>query len=383
MRPLAEASSDREAPPSLLVECTERTYRRRASAMPAHLPAIVLALLVGWQPSVRAGNLVLVGLLIAYVVLGSLAGHRFRSRPVDEARARLWSRAIYFKLAALGLIQNAVFLHLAMHGVPHALDYMLVVAAAYSAGCVASYRYLPGLSIVYVVAVAAPLALFHVVSGTQSSQVIALLLAVFVVFMSNAAASLHRESIERLQLVRALRQARDRAEALARTDTLTRLLNRRALFESGGERFAEAMRHGRPFAALLLDLDHFKSINDRFGHASGDAVLAALADALRDTARASDLVGRLGGEEFAVLAAETHAAGALGLAERVRSAVSAIRVEGLPPITVSIGVADLSAGDTRLDGLIARADRALYAAKRRGRDRTVLDHPGEGELRPA
>lgn len=370
------ATAANPSSPSLLVECTERVYRRRASAMPAHLPAILLALLIGWEESVRASNLILVGLLVLYVVIGWQAGRWFLSRPKDEARARTWARALYPQLVVLALVQNAIFLNLAAHGVAHAADYLLVVVSVYCAGAVASYRHLRGLSIAYVVAVTLPLAAYHLTSGTQSGQVIALMLAAYVVFMANAAAALHREAVERLELVHELRAARDAAEALARTDGLTGLLNRRALFETGEARFSDAMRGSRPFSTLLLDLDHFKSINDRFGHGAGDAVLVALADALRSTGRTSDLIGRLGGEEFAILVPETDAVGALGLAERVRRAVGSIDIRGLPRVAVSIGVAEMRRDDDRLDTLIARADRALYEAKRRGRDRAVLDVPG-------
>lgn len=161
---------------------------------------------------------------------------------------------------------------------------------------------------------------------------------------------------------------------IARIDPLTRIANRRALAEHARRMIAEATRHGREFAVLLIDADHFKRINDQFGHAGGDSVLCTLVAHLQRALRASDVLGRLGGEEFVALLPDTGAAAALETAERVRAAIAAgtISVTGQPhPLTVSIGVSALRPGDTGLEDLLHRADHALYAAKRAGRNRVA------------
>jgi diguanylate cyclase (GGDEF)-like protein len=159
---------------------------------------------------------------------------------------------------------------------------------------------------------------------------------------------------------------------LATTDGLTGISNRRAFLERAQQEMLRSRRFGRPLALLMLDIDHFKRINDRHGHAVGDAALRSLAATVRGQLRQVDLFGRLGGEEFVVLLPETSAAAALEVAERIRAAVSRARVPtaaGDLQFTVSIGVVGLDAGDADFDALLSRSDQALYRAKERGRDR--------------
>jgi diguanylate cyclase (GGDEF)-like protein len=164
-------------------------------------------------------------------------------------------------------------------------------------------------------------------------------------------------------------------ERLASMDALTGTYNRRTLEDLGRRTLARARRQGRAASVLLIDADHFKRINDEYGHEAGDAVLIDLVQRIRNALRTEDLVGRLGGEEFAVLMPDTGEADAKLVAERLRSAVPAtempIGARALR-VTVSVGVATLSPDDENLADLLRRADQAMYAAKRRGRDRVVV-----------
>jgi diguanylate cyclase (GGDEF)-like protein len=136
---------------------------------------------------------------------------------------------------------------------------------------------------------------------------------------------------------------------------------------------AQALRSGSPLAAIGLDLDRFKDINDRFGHEAGDTVLAHVGALLTTSVRASDLVGRLGGEEFVILAPDTDAPGAATLAENLRAALEREGVPGVDrAITASFGVAVLPDHAQTSDALLRLADRALYAAKAEGRNRVVV-----------
>lgn len=156
-------------------------------------------------------------------------------------------------------------------------------------------------------------------------------------------------------------------------DALTGVMSRRAWFEAAREAFARAGRSGRDLALLALDIDHFKSINDRYGHAGGDAVLKGFAQVVSDNVRQGDFLGRLGGEEFAVLLPDTGPADALKLAERICEAVRThtfAEVEDCR-ITVSIGYAPRLVNETGPETALQRADLALYAAKNAGRDRVV------------
>lgn len=176
-----------------------------------------------------------------------------------------------------------------------------------------------------------------------------------------------------LQLIVALDQAMRRLEELAMTDSLTGVRNRRCFMQAAALEFERATRHNRPMAIVLIDVDHFKRINDRHGHQSGDQSLIEIAHACQQTLRKTDLLARFGGEEFIVLLPETGQREAVRLAERMRSAVaSEVRLPGSGrpgEVTISLGAVALSRSTPSLDVLIQAADLALYDAKRAGRDR--------------
>jgi diguanylate cyclase (GGDEF)-like protein/PAS domain S-box-containing protein len=163
-------------------------------------------------------------------------------------------------------------------------------------------------------------------------------------------------------------------EQQALHDALTSLPNRRAYEAQAGQAMARAARSGAALTVGVADLDHFKKINDRYGHAVGDAVLRTVAQALRDTGRITDVAARLGGEEFGLLFPDASLRQAHQVAERLRAAVAAA-VTPLPDggqlqVTISIGVASLMAGAS-LDAAMSEADKALYAAKHQGRNKVV------------
>ncbi|MCZ7660667.1 MAG: GGDEF domain-containing protein [Xanthobacteraceae bacterium] len=175
----------------------------------------------------------------------------------------------------------------------------------------------------------------------------------------------------------------------AQIDPLTGLFNRRAFLEQGEALRRRQVAAGRPVAILLVDLDHFKSINDRFGHQLGDRVLQVFARTARANLRMSDLVGRLGGEEFIVLVADAERSNAYLVADRIRTAfmadaavVDGVRVQA----TLSAGVSVIVDPDQDLSALFTQADRALYRAKARGRNRVEVagtEPPPAGAAVPA
>lgn len=170
---------------------------------------------------------------------------------------------------------------------------------------------------------------------------------------------------------------------MATTDLLTGALNRRSFMAAAGQEFTRATRYERPLAVLSIDVDVFKDLNDVHGHAAGDTVLQGVTAAWQSLLRATDRVGRMGGEEFAILLPETDAARARDLAERVRSACEGLAFPFLAhgrSVTVSVGVAAVQTGDSSIDHALARADRALLAAKRHGRNR-VEAAPVDGSAR--
>lgn len=166
-----------------------------------------------------------------------------------------------------------------------------------------------------------------------------------------------------------------RLQEAARRDALTDALTRRALDEAAEIEIVRSLRHDMPLSLLLLDIDHFKTINDRFGHPAGDAVLRQFTVTTRRCLRREDLLSRIGGEEFCALLPNTGAAGAAQLAERIRAAIADLQIDidgQHPGLRVSIGVATLRNDGTEWPELMRRADDALYAAKRSGRNRVAI-----------
>lgn len=172
----------------------------------------------------------------------------------------------------------------------------------------------------------------------------------------------------------ALRALMHELEAAAATDSLTGALNRRSFGHAYGREAERCHRQGLKLHVMMIDIDHFKKVNDRYGHAAGDEALRALVSACATRLRKTDVLARIGGEEFAILAAASVPTEALHLAERLREKITTIRVtagEETFGFTASIGVAEAHVPDEPVDDVLARADAALYEAKRTGRNRVV------------
>lgn len=172
-----------------------------------------------------------------------------------------------------------------------------------------------------------------------------------------------------------LRRRTEELDRMSRTDHLTDLFNRRHLDEALQAMVASSRRHQFPITVLLVDVDHFKQVNDRYGHVAGDVVLQVVAAALRRAVRVDDVIGRWGGEEFLVLAPHTDVEGGRMLAERLRASVAgapAATAAGDIEVTISIGGATATAPGTGVDVVLRAADGHLYAAKGAGRDRVVV-----------
>jgi len=180
--------------------------------------------------------------------------------------------------------------------------------------------------------------------------------------------------------------AAETAERLSREDPLTGIHNRRALLHLGAQALKEAHRYQRRCCALMLDIDHFKRVNDGYGHATGDVAIRAVTQLCQTMARAPDNVGRIGGEEFVLILPDTQEEGAYALAERIRQRIAAETItspEGVPfQVTVSIGVVEAGRG-VNIDRLLDQADKAMYVAKNAGRNQTVVFRPEMAETQSA
>ena len=202
------------------------------------------------------------------------------------------------------------------------------------------------------------------------------------------ASQIHRRALERREYDVQLAQEHLLAEvqAMATVDWLTNLYNRRHFFRLGEDEIVRARRYRHPISVLMIDIDHFKAVNDTHGHTVGDEVLAAIASRLLGGLRQSDIAGRYGGEEFAVVLPETDVTSATQIvAERLRDAIAARTIDtarGPLQLTISVGVAGVDLDHEQLLDALGRADVALYAAKHGGRNRVVPWSPTLDPLGP-
>jgi diguanylate cyclase (GGDEF)-like protein len=171
-----------------------------------------------------------------------------------------------------------------------------------------------------------------------------------------------------------IRQQNEELQRLATRDALTDCLNRRAFHSQLEQALALSLRHADPLSVLMIDVDHFKGVNDRFGHAVGDAVLRGVADRIRATLRSTDLVCRFGGEEFCVLLPKTASEDAAAVAEQLRAAIAHGEIAGVA-VTASFGVGSIDRSEITAAALLEQADAALYASKRNGRNRVTVADP--------
>lgn len=181
------------------------------------------------------------------------------------------------------------------------------------------------------------------------------------------------------------REAQAKLEKLATIDSLTGLYNRRHFTDLATRQIVQAVRYGQPLSLIMFDVDHFKAVNDSFGHATGDMVLEKLARITRDVLRQADISGRLGGEEFAACLPETGIDGAENLAERLRMSIAMEIMDspgGTLSVTISLGVTEMVTGGENLDAILKRADNALYRAKDTGRNRVVIAVGNDSEIAP-
>lgn len=171
------------------------------------------------------------------------------------------------------------------------------------------------------------------------------------------------------------KQLESQLREIASHDSLTGVLNRRAFMERGTALLDHCRRHAKPCAVMMIDIDHFKLVNDRYGHQTGDDALRACATSIAGALREADILGRLGGEEFAVVLPHSSVESAFSVAERIREAIFEMQILAggatRLSITVSIGMAEMDHRDADIEAILGWADQALYRAKATGRNRAI------------
>ncbi|ACK65209.1 response regulator receiver modulated diguanylate cyclase [Rippkaea orientalis PCC 8801] len=180
--------------------------------------------------------------------------------------------------------------------------------------------------------------------------------------------------VELKQVQKQLQEACQTMKKLADTDELTGIANRRCLLEFAQREFQRSLRYGTPFCLLMIDVDHFKNINDKYGHPNGDKAIQWVVEIIKLGLREVDFFGRFGGEEFIVVLPQTALGGALEVAERIREAIASQPLtleQDTVTLTASIGVATYTGEDKTVVGMIQRADKSLYQAKAKGRNQVI------------
>lgn len=325
-----------------------------------------------------------------FSLVGLLALGRFalilasRKRRPGSAETSRWERLFVMSLVSTALVWGVGGLLIMP---PHSLLHQVIVyfiLLAVAGGIVATYSAHASGASVSVGCVMLPATVWFVLQGDVVLRALAAGGLVYVGAAYRASWTLSCFLRRSFQLTHELQGAYAAAEERARTDDLTGLKNRRAFYELGARTLEHAQRYGHPVCVVMLDIDRFKRINDTWGHAAGDEAIKAVAQVIRQTVRATDISGRVGGEEFAVLLPESSAEEAAAQAERLRQAVAGLSLrQGADeiPITCSLGVAERD-GESSLDRLMRRADLALYEAKVQGRNR-VARHGSRGVIQTA
>jgi len=358
----------------IFLECVRINSRYRMRNIATHYLVAILPLMLGWSTSARQSNLALVGILLFYATVAISFTYWFNKALRSASLTRAVGRSLYVQMVFVGVMYNLIFYNLHLHGIANAMTYGLVVVTLYAAGGVSSYHTMKHLGMTFVITAMTPQVVYYLSLGTKEGNLFAFIVGVFIVFVSQVSKDIHAHAIEIMMLNRELKTEREKAETLAMTDELSGLPNRRAFIERGRAILAAARRNAEPVSLVMLDIDHFKTVNDSYGHAAGDDVIKEIASILRDSVRESDLVGRIGGEEFAVVLPRARSEESCGLAERIRQKISCLTLDARGTnigLTASLGVAESSDEHGTLDELLSRADHALYEAKAAGRNRVA------------
>lgn len=235
--------------------------------------------------------------------------------------------------------------------------------------CYSAYRYMTVVSIILVL-MPCTLWLMFQPSSLQVGMGVAVL--VFASFVFSATRSLSDALETAFRLTREMEHAHSVSTRAAQTDELTGLKNRRAFFEDAQQMFGYCRKNRLPLCAVMLDMDHFKHINDTYGHQVGDQVLRQMGQVISTSFRETDVYGRLGGEEFAVLLPSTSLEVARNIAEDLLQSLTGLMSGPVHRISASVGVASMTSEDHDLHSLMNNADKALYRAKARGRSQVAV-----------
>lgn len=316
---------------------------------------------VGWLSILTASTVLRVTMFVAY----------FRS-PDSERTPQRWELKYWLSLVVSAGVwgTGALVVMPADDLLSQALVMLFTVGMSVAAvSCYSAYRYM---TLVSMALVLLPCSIWLLFQSASTQVGMALSALIFASFVVSATRKLSEALEQAFRLTREMERAHSISNYAAQTDDLTGLNNRRAFFGGAQQLFSACRRDQRPLCALMLDMDHFKQINDTFGHQAGDSVLQQIGGVIKASFRACDLHGRMGGEEFAILLPDTAFEVALDIAEQVVQTIAGLKNEPVQRMTASVGVAFTQPGDKDLYYLMNRADEALYRAKALGRNQVAV-----------
>lgn len=342
-------------------------------------PAVFFSLIVAflyvnilWDQVNNKSLFIWLGIVIVASLVRLFIFVTYRRQSPEGKNILKWEKPYYISLAVSSIIWGIglVYLSYNLPFVYQVITYFLLVGMAGSALTV--YSALRYLSITTVAFILVPITVRFLFLEQDAALMMSFAVIVFMVSAFRATRVLSDTLHNNYMLTHALSRANEEAEKLASTDMLTGLNNRRAFTDLSNIQIEYCKRYGNPVTAITLDVDHFKNINDKYGHAAGDTALQHLTEILQTITRSSDIIGRIGGEEFAILLINTHVDEAVLVAEKLRNWIADHPVhigEDCFSMTVSIGVA--SDNNYNLELLVNLADKAMYKAKQAGRNKVI------------
>ncbi|KTC32763.1 GGDEF domain-containing protein [Pseudomonas poae] len=292
--------------------------------------------------------------------------------PNSERTPQRWERRYWITLVLSATVWGAGAF--ALMPTDDRLSQVLVMlfTVGMSVSAVSCYSVYRSMTLVSMSLVLLPCTLWLLVQPSPMQVGVAIAVLVFSSFVVSATRKLSDALEKAFRLTRQMERAHSISTRAAQTDELTGLMNRRAFFEQGQRLYAQCRHQQQPLCALMMDMDHFKAINDTHGHQAGDQVLRQIGGVISTSFRQDDVYGRLGGEEFAVLLPNTSLETAHAIAEQLVKAIAGLASEPVHGLTASLGLASTQAEDLDLHGLMNTADKALYRAKALGRNQVAV-----------
>jgi len=358
---------------------TDQLHQLFHQSLSAVLGSYLAALMLGWLCWDRVDHTVVqiwLMLLTASTLLRMTVFVRYFRSAESQRTPQRWVWQYWVTLgSSAGIWGIGAFVVMPREDLlAQALVMLFAVGMSVSAvSCYSAYRHMTIMSVGLVLG---PCTLWLLMQPSAMQVGMAMAALVFASFVVRATQKLSGALERAYRLTHEMERAHRISTYAAQTDELTGLRNRRAFFDHAQRLFADCRRNSTPLCALMLDMDHFKHINDTYGHQAGDEVLRQVGRVISTSFRETDVHGRLGGEEFAVLLPNTTLVVAQHIAAQLIVAIAGLKAGPVPYITASLGAAEADVAQDDLHKLMNSADKALYQAKSQGRNRVVMSQAG-------